>query len=214
MGDQVSRAALDVNRDGATNILDLILIAQDLGKSVSPGSQTDVNGDGTVNILDLITVAQHLEGAIVSSASSPTTINFRELDPVMIQTWIQRAQIEDDGSIVFQQGMANLQKLWVSLIPTQTSLMQNYPNPFNPETWIPYQLVEPSEVRIGIYNVKGSLVWELDLGHQQEGYYTSRSRAAYWDGRNNLGESVVSGVYFSTLTAGDFSATRKMLIRK
>ena len=59
-----------------------------------------------------------------------------------------------------------------------------------------------------------TVVRRLDLGHQREGYYTSRGRAAYWDGRNQLGEPVASGVYFYTLTAGEFTATRKMLIRK
>ena len=97
----------------------------------------------------------------------------------MIQAWIERAQTEDDGSIAFQLGIAHLQSLLASLIPVETVLLPNYPNPFNPETWIPYQLTEPNEVRVGIYDVKGSLVRELDLGHQQEGYYTSRRRAAY-----------------------------------
>ncbi|MYG07143.1 hypothetical protein F4167_11105, partial [Candidatus Poribacteria bacterium] len=93
----------------------------------------------------------------------------------------------------------------------------------NPETWIPYQLAEPAEVTIRIYAVDGSLVRVLSLGHQATGSYQSRTRAAHWDGRNNQGEPVASGVYFYTLstgstrdsvTAGDFTATRKMLIRK
>ena len=86
--------------------------------------------------------------------------------------------------------------------------------PLPPETWIPYQLAAPVDVSISIYAADGKLVRMLDLGHQPVGIYESRSRAAYWDGRNALGESVASGVYFYTLTAGDFTATRKMLIRK
>ena len=93
-------------------------------------------------------------------------------------------------------------------------LLPNYPNPFNPETWIPYQLAKPADVNIAIYAVDGQLVRTLKLGHQPIGIYESRSRAAYWDGKNELGEPVASGVYFYTLTAGDFSATRKMLIMK
>ena len=101
-----------------------------------------------------------------------------------------------------------------SVTPEQTLLLSNYPNPFNPETWIPYQLMKPAEVTITIYAVDGRLVRTLALGHQPAGNYQNRSRAAYWDGRNALGERVASGVYFYTLTAGNFTATRKMLIRK
>ena len=99
-------------------------------------------------------------------------------------------------------------------IPNKTSLLPNYPNPFNPETWIPYQLAAPMDVSISIYAADGTLVRTLDVGHQSVGIYESKNRAAYWDGRNALGEPVASGVYFYTLTAGEFSATRKMLIRK
>ena len=95
-----------------------------------------------------------------------------------------------------------------------TALHPNYPNPFNPETWIPYQLQKPADVQISIYSQSGVLVRELSLGYQRAGQYMSRSRAAYWDGRNHLGEPVASGLYFYTLTAGDFSATRRMLILK
>ena len=102
----------------------------------------------------------------------------------------------------------------VELPPDATVLLPNYPNPFNPETWIPYQLSKPSEVTLHIYSVNGTLVRTLDLGHQSAGIYHSRARAAYWDGKNEAGEPVASGVYFYALTAGEFTATRKMLIRK
>ena len=98
--------------------------------------------------------------------------------------------------------------------PTETVLLPNYPNPFNPETWIPYQLSKPDEVTLTIYAVNGNIVRGLALGHQPAGIYHSKSRAAYWDGKNELGEAVASGVYFYTLSAGDFTATRKMFIRK
>ncbi len=96
----------------------------------------------------------------------------------------------------------------------ENALLANFPNPFNPETWIPYHLAKPTEVTITIYAVNGQVVRELELGHQPAGIYQTHSRAAYWDGRNAFGEPVASGVYFYTLTAGDFTATRKMLIRK
>ncbi len=96
----------------------------------------------------------------------------------------------------------------------ETHLHPNYPNPFNPETWIPYQLARPTKVTLSIYSVNGSLVRTLSFGHQPAGIYHDKSRAAYWDGKNTLGEPVASGVYFYTLTAGDFTSTRKMLILK
>ena len=99
-------------------------------------------------------------------------------------------------------------------MPTETALLPNYPNPFNPETWIPYQLAAPANVVLRIYSANGSLVRTLALGHQSAGIYQDRSRAVYWDGKNELGEPVASGVYFYTLTAGNFTATRKMLIQK
>ena len=99
-------------------------------------------------------------------------------------------------------------------IPEETTLLPNYPNPFNPETWIPYQLAQPAAVTLTIYDINGRVVRTLDLGHQRAGLYHGRSRAAYWDGRNAQGEPVASGVYFYTLRAGDFTATRKLLIRK
>ena len=98
--------------------------------------------------------------------------------------------------------------------PKETTLLSNYPNPFNPETWIPYQLAKPVEVTVTIYAADGKLVRTLALGHQPAGVYQSKSRAVYWDGKNALGEPVASGVYFYTLKAGEFTATRKMLIRK
>ena len=99
-------------------------------------------------------------------------------------------------------------------IPAKSALLPNYPNPFNPETWIPYQLSKSVDVTFTIYNMRGVIVRELALGYKSAGYHTSKNRAAYWNGRNNFGEKVAAGVYFSTLKAGDYTATRKLLIRK
>ena len=113
-----------------------------------------------------------------------------------------------------RQSWIQLPALLAYEIPAETALLHNYPNPFNPETWIPYQLAHAADVTLTIYDTKGVLVRQLDLGHQQAGYYTDRTRAAYWDGRNHLGESVGSGVYFYHLRAGDYSAIQKMVIVK
>ena len=98
--------------------------------------------------------------------------------------------------------------------PTQNQLLQNYPNPFNPETWIPYHIAEAADVQLTIYDTQGAVVRQFELGHQLAGYYTDRTKAAYWDGRNQLGEMAGSGVYFYQLKAGDYSATRKLVILK
>jgi hypothetical protein len=108
-------------------------------------------------------------------------------------------------------------------LPKQSALLQNYPNPFNPETWIPYQLARDANVNISIYSIKGQLIRTLHLGNQSAGIYVQKGKAAYWDGRDNEGERVASGVYFYTLQVreviprigvGDFTATRKMVIVK
>ncbi len=99
-------------------------------------------------------------------------------------------------------------------LPETTALLPNFPNPFNPETWIPYQLAKPAAVTITIYDVRGRVVRTLLLGNQPAGMYRNRSKAAHWDGRNQLGEKVATGVYFYTLKAGNYMTTRKLLIRK
>jgi len=93
-------------------------------------------------------------------------------------------------------------------------LYQNYPNPFNPETWIPYQLAEPVDVVLCIYNQSGQLVRTLRLGHKETGIYLEKSHAGYWNGRNEAGEPVASGIYFYRLEAGDFCQTRRMTVLK
>ncbi|MDD9974244.1 MAG: leucine-rich repeat domain-containing protein [Candidatus Poribacteria bacterium] len=102
----------------------------------------------------------------------------------------------------------------ISVLSAETALLPNYPNPFNPETWIPYRLAKATDVTVTIYDVRGVVVRRLALGHKSAGFYQNRARAAHWDGRNTLGEKVASGLYFYTFTAEDFTATRRMLIRK
>ena len=202
----------DVNRDGVVNILDMVLVASKFGQSVS-GDPADVNEDGVVNIVDLVKVA----GALGGEAAAPSVWNLGlKTAPTRadVQNWLSQAQQHNLTDAISQRGLRFLEQLLVVLTPKETALLPNYPNPFNPETWIPYQLAKASDVKISIYAADGKLVRTLALGHQEVGIYESKSHAAYWDGRNAQGESVASGVYFFTLTAGDFTATRKLLIRK
>ena len=205
-----TRLVGDVNGDGIVNIQDLVKVATSFGQTGQ--SDADVTGDGVVNIADLVKVA----GIIGAGTSAPSVLPqaLEILTAADVQLWLTQAQhlyLTDPTS---QRGILALKQLLAVLMPKETALLPNYPNPFNPETWIPYELVRSSDVRITFYNTHGSVVRTLDLGHQSAGYYTDRGRAAYWDGRNAVGEPVASGVYFYTLSAGDFTATRKLLIRK
>ncbi len=203
----------DVNVDGEVSILDLILVARDLERNKPLNLRTDIDGDGKVTISDLDLVAQSMDS--ITGAAAPTSLAMNAyISSTMIRTWIARAQLENDGSLLFEQGIANLRQLLGDMLPEKTRLLANYPNPFNPETWIPYQLAQATRVQIRIYASSGTLVRTLDLGHRAAGHYEQKSRAAYWDGRNQLGEAVASGVYFYTLSTADFTGTGKMLIRK
>ena len=200
----------DVNGDGTVNIADLVLVAGALGETGQ--NIADVNGDEQVNIADLVLVA----GALGTSAAAPS-LPLQSLDMLTateVKQWLSAAQQLDLTDTTSQRGILFLQQLLTVLTPKETALLANYPNPFNPETWIPYHLSKDAEVTLRIYAVNGALVRTLALGHQPAGIYQTRSRAAYWDGKNAFGEPVASGVYFYTITAGDFSATRKMLIQK
>ena len=202
----------DVNQDGRVNIADLVVVAHSIGTLAAENPRADVNGDGVINILDLTLVA----GAFGETAAAPSahaTI-VENLTATEVKQWLQAAQHANLTDPDFQRGVKVLKHLLALLVPKETMLLANYPNPFNPETWIPYQLAQPADVILQIHAIDGSLVRTLSLGHKPIGIYQSRSRAAYWDGKNQIGEPVASGVYFYTFTAGDFTATRKMLIRK
>ena len=201
----------DVNGDGVTDLADLAIVAQAMGKPVE-NPRADVNGDGVVDAEDLALVAAALgEGAAAapSQAALPAGLTLEKVE------WaLNLLHAENTGSPAFRRGIAKLEGFLALLVPDKTVLLANYPNPFNPETWIPYQLSKPAAVTVTIYAANGAVVRMLDLGHRRAGSYDSRGRAAYWDGRNAQGEPVASGVYFYTLSAGEFSATRKMVIRK
>ena len=209
----------DVNQDGIVNILDIILVAQNLGQKPPSNPRVDANKDGQVNVLDLVFVAEKLGekvaaapsqmDIITSTASSPKEIitvqrALRELEAVPEKSYSVRITIQ-------------FLRLWLENANRNvaaTKLLPNYPNPFNPETWIPYQLAETADVNIKIYDISGRLVRTLSVGFKPIGYYLTRERAAYWDGRNEAGESVSSGVYFLQFVAGEFTATQRMVIVK
>ena len=206
-------ADTDVNQDKKVNKTDLLLVVTALGESPPANPNFDVNADGTVNIADVLLVIEALDDPVAAAAPSFGETG-TSLDPGRLAMQIDILRTESDGSMQYEQAIAFFQSLLASSRPTETRLLANYPNPFNPETWIPYQLADSSNVQILIYDTKGTVVRHLELGHQPAGYYTNRSRAAYWDGRNALGERVASGIYFYQLQANNVSSLRKMLILK
>ena len=200
----------DVNRDGVVNHHDLTFVASHFGQLGA--NHADVNTDGIVNIVDLVMVA----GSLGAGDSAPAAHSkMREIFTVAdVQLWLTHAQQVDDTTPTFQRGIAILERLLGALSPKKTALLPNYPNPFNPETWIPYQLSKPAEVTLHIYTANGTPVRTLRLGYKPAGEYKYRKAAAYWDGKNSFGEPVASGVYFYTLSAGQTTMTRRMVIRK
>ena len=200
----------DVNGDGMVNIQDLVLVAGRLGQSGA--NSADVNGDGSVNIQDLVLVAGALGNTSAAPSLHPHSLEI--LTAADVKLWLTHAQQLDLTDATSLRGIRFLEQLLAALTPQETALLSNYPNPFNPETWIPYRLAEDAFVTLTIYDGRGQIVRTLDVGYQSAAFYETRSKAIHWDGRNEFGEGVTSGVYFYYLSAGDFSATRKMLIIK
>ena len=205
----------DVNSDGVVNLLDLTLVAQgidaaggNLGKLAGPAMEA------------AWAAAAEQAAALEAVAGSPNALSSGNRPVHNVAAALSDAKqlatsdtrLENDVPVVLETLLALLTE--TKVIPETTALLPNYPNPFNPETWIPYHLAQDAKVTVTIYDVRGEVVRTLTLGQQPAGVYETRHRAAYWDGRNQHGETVASGVYFYTLTAGEFNATRKLLITK
>ena len=155
-------------------------------------------------------------GLLESTASAPAARPQvpETLTAVEVQGWLTDAISLEVKGVIVKRGIRVLGQLLAALTPTATALLPNYPNPFNPETWIPYRLAEDAFVTLTIYDLAGQVVRTLEVGHRMASAYETRAKAIYWDGRNEVGEQVASGVYYYHLAAGDYAATRKMLIVK
>jgi len=151
-----------------------------------------------------------VEGA--GNSGSPIDYQFTDKKVEQSKTYFYYLE---DVDLTGKRGKSFLIKVVMPFAkPVKFALLQNFPNPFNPETWLPYQLPQDAPVTIRIYNVKGQLVRSINLGQQKAGFYLSKDKSTYWDGRNSLGERVAGGIYFYTLRAGKFAATRRMVIVK
>ena len=167
------------------------VMTSDVRGNYFAAATADLNYRSVVEVGDTLElVVTDMNGNIVSEK-----FNFT-VNPTHLETAVMTVSLDSIGT------------------PKQSQLLQNYPNPFNPETWIPYQLSEDASVSVSIYDTTGQLVRTLSLGFQSAGFYNSRERAAYWDGRNALGERVASGVYFYQLTTSSFQQTRRLVIVK
>ena len=171
------------------NVLDLVLVAERLGEKVAAApTQIDAIASNTFSAEKIIVVRRalkELEAIPQKSQNVKVAIQF-------LRAWLTNAN---------------------QSVP-ETKLLPNYPNPFNPETWIPYQLAEAADVSMKIYDVGGHLVRTIPVGFKPIGYYLTRERSAYWDGQNEIGESVSSGIYFLQFVAGNFSTTQRIAILK
>ena len=180
----------------------VILKNRSTGREVATVTADDEAGY-RLTIVDIETGRAAQIGDIleISAQSLDTSIGVESLRYTVTAEDVKRSRIQLPTLVSYE-------------MPAETQLLANYPNPFNPETWIPYRLAEDASVALTIYDGSGQIVRTLNVGHQVAAAYESRPKAAYWDGRNEVGEPVASGVYFYYLSAGDFSATRKMVILK
>ena len=206
------KSKYDINGDGSVDDkdVDMLLLAV---LSELTAAKYDVNGDGSVDAKDVREVNKNLDKA---AAGAPALLGrkFSAIQRDRLQAQIDLLVASNDRSPATLKTLVYLQQLLATARPEKTQLLANYPNPFNPETWMPYQLATDTDVKITIYNAQGVVIRVLHLGQQSAGYYTDRERAAYWDGRNALGEQVASGIYFYQLETDDMSSLRKMVILK
>ena len=200
----------DANNDGVVDTQDLVLVASNYGQTGQ--NAADVNGDGVVNVDDVLVIIGALDDVAAAPLAQAQALEmFTAAD---VKLWLSHARQLDLTDATTLRDILFLEQLLAMLLPNETVLLPNYPNPFNPETWIPYRLAHNAFVTLTIYDGSNQVIRTLDVGYRVAAFYESRSEAIYWDGRNEFGEQVSSGIYFYTLTAADYSATRKMLILK
>ena len=183
---------------------------------VGVGLSGDVNDDGQVNIFDLVIIGSSFGQTAAAAPALAAASALPDGDIKQVRQALAALEGMDNpshGTLI----AIDFLHAWLDVVDpsvTETKLHPNYPNPFNPEMWIPYQLADDADVMVEIYNVRGELVRTLALGFKAKGYYMARDKAAYWDGRSDNGERTASGVYFYHLRAGEYAATRKMIIAK
>jgi hypothetical protein len=183
----------------------------------------DTNGDGKVDENDITPLAinwrlshplnQLASPSVASEKSIPYSLEMLNIYEAMYNV-LEAAPSETEGVRSLKIALGKMiSDVEHQFIPRESRLLQNYPNPCNPETWIPYQLAESAFVQISIYDSVGRLVRRLEIGQMSPGYYLSKEKAAHWNGRNQSGEQVISGVYFCYMQAGRFEDIRKLIAK-
>ena len=199
------RPPTDLNRDRVIDVLDLVIAAKQFGQS-GKDLVGDLNDDGIVNILDLVVIVKQFSQLIVMA---PHQNQFEKIfvtieEKVRLKQAFHCLTQSDLNPSIIEQVETLLDDLsWQTKTSTYPQLMLNYPNPFNPETWIPYQLNFPTKVRFSVYNSNGKLVRRLLLGYKTAGVHNSSKDAVYWDGHDQAGQLVASGVYYGVLETGE-----------
>ena len=197
----------DINRDYTVDLFDLVILANHLGLPISgnPRPNPDVNRDGRVDLFDFVKVGANFNQTYSpnprETVAAPTTVAKLSVDLGLVTSNLRQIAVElERHPMANRLDFSQTRQLLASLIsPMETILYPNYPNPFNPETWLPFQLAQDAGVRIVIYNVEGSRVRQLDIGRCPAGLYLTKDRAAYWDGKNDQGEGLSSGIYYYQL---------------
>ena len=205
----------DVNGDNQVDLFDLVQVASMFGKK-GEGLASDVSGDGQVDLFDLVQVAGNFGKS--NEAAAPTVLSNKLTFTTQQRRSIQSAIVELEGISARSQAEELVLNLLIAILPDRlpeyTQLLPNYPNPFNPETWIPFELSQDSEVSVTIYDVAGAPVRNISVGYLEAGRYVSQSKSVYWDGKTDTGKRVASGIYLYQIQAGDYIETRKMVILK
>jgi hypothetical protein len=182
-------------------------------------ARADCNGDGIVDEKDVLVIALNIDKLttnytvpLAPSRQSDTVYSLPVLNKLLdVVKSMQKSEAKEKMITVLKDAISQTQRAFV---PKETVVLQNYPNPFNPETWLPFQLVKDADVNVRIFDANGKMIRSLELGRKAAGSYLTKDLAVYWDGKTMAGEQVSSGVYFYIIQAGDYNATRKMIVNK
>jgi uncharacterized repeat protein (TIGR02543 family) len=212
--DLVSIRLCDLDKSGRIDVTDLVLIGNYLGKSANTinKQELDINNDGKIDIQDVVMIGKRFGTIYSPNAPSDDIWNIDEKYLLVLVKIYNYMNYNSSDVPEFIDVKELIRKLISSIKVTQTKVYNNFPNPFNPGTWIPYQLAKDSDVIIRIYDIKGRLVKTMELGYRKAGAYLARDVSAYWDGRNEAGDQVSSGIYFYSFQAGSFNVIRKMIV--
>ncbi|HNL25721.1 MAG TPA: fibronectin type III domain-containing protein, partial [bacterium] len=197
------KASLKLNR--ATLAEEAVLLSEQSDDGVYTFS-ADAEANGSMVLEIQFDAAQYADPSKLFIYRMEKETWSKQKTQVFTKTNTLKAQVESFGTykIAYDGSFDGS-----NIVPTEFALLQNYPNPFNPSTTIRYDLREDETVSLKIYNMLGQEVRTLRKGFQMAGEYRVQ-----WDGRNNAGQVVSSGVYIYRLETKSYRATKKMMFLK